>query len=599
VENITYSLVSNSNSEYIGISINEDNQIDIYPMIPEYSGSTVVTVRALDPGQNYSDESFNITYLPVNDPPTLELLTPEYNSIIPSDSVILKWVGDDIDSAKENLTFTVFFGQELQPPKIDSASDIYETQYLIEGLNDKTEYHWRVSVKDDAGKATLSQLSSFTTDQTTQPRIQLLNPADDAIFPETVVTFDWELLTAVDYELTYKLYIDTNADPLENGLLAAGITETEFTVNDLEPDTTYYWTVIPWFESGKGICIDGVQKFTIDPSKTAFGLNIQPTETELKLTKGEEYTFSVKFSNLGTFDETIIVQTLPRNLSNNVKMLHSETISIDAEGSRDIEFAIDSSNLIAGDYTITIIADSIITPAYAQKNITFTIAEPKSDDEGGAFSNFMDFLPIIIIIIIAIIGLAIIIRYKPKEDKLMEELGMQDTMPELESGADSTDILYKPPTDSITGSPWPAAVSAKEDVPSFSPYPPEDEVPQLPAAYDEAPSSEPPATTITPTPTIADTEPEGLEPDGEQIPDILLPEDIPEEVTEPVSDLDIAREIELPDMPEPEPETVSELSTDAKQQQYGESLKLETIPSEEGQLPKRKPKKPKDINDYD
>jgi hypothetical protein len=546
-ENITFGLVSNSNFESIGISVNENKFVDIHPLIPEYTGSTIVTLRATDPGQNYSDASFKVTYQPVNDAPAINLISPAHNSMLPSERVILTWEGSDIDTPLENLTYSVFFGDTLTPPKLDFATNLMENHFIISGLQDEGVYYWRVLVDDGDEKLTLSEVSSFIVDLSTQPRIKLLSPDHDAIFPETYVAFDWEVVFTGGHELTYDFYLDTNEDPLENGLNSSGLTKTELKLYDLAPGQTYYWTVIPRFESGFGISENGVFKFTIDPSKIAYGLKVRPLETELSVYKGETYTFEVEFLNLGPRDEIIHLTILPKNLSYSIDILHGKDVTIDAEGSRSIEFTIDTSNIVEGDYIITIVATSEKTPAVDQDNLTLEVLEKKGKDTG-LFKSLTDYIPIIIIILIALVGFILIYRYKPKEDKRFEEREEERLGKGL--GARGTEILYKPPREAVAGLGWQPQVPAGMEAPYLDTT--EEQVPQLPAPGVDLVSE--PSEESAPIPSVdTETEPE---PALEEVPEFMLPEDL-EEPHEPVSG-----------EPIPSPE-------------FGEPLKLETMPADE------------------
>jgi hypothetical protein len=518
VENITFSLVSNSNSENIRVIINEDSMVDIYPTTSEYAGNAIVTIRATDPGQNYSDQSFNIIYLPVNDPPEIELLTPTQNSVVASETVILTWRGFDVDSPKENISFNLFFGDSMPPSAHDQATGLVAEHFDIPDLQNKVEYYWRV-LATDGDQSTLSEVFSFTVDVGNQPRVKLISPQNNAIFPETFVTFDWEVTFAGIEDLVFDFYFDTNEDPIPNGQLHSNLTISELTIYDLAPDTSYYWTVLPRFYTGYGLCDSGVYKFSIDQSKIAFGIEINPAETEIKLTKGNSHSFDVEFLNLGTSDEIVTISLSPQNISNNVEFLHGETLSISSENSRTIEFKIDSSNLLKGRYTLTIQAKSKVTPAIKTKEISIEILDPESkDDTEGIFTSAFDFLPIILIIILAVLGFLIIFRYKPKYESEYEEVGdliIEKGLP----GRDGTEILYKPSMDSISPAGWQPAIGTgvtDEEQPQLPPLTlTPDYTPEQPTISEEAPEL---------TPTIEPTFPDEMAEDTG--PQVMLPEDL-------------------------------------------------------------------------
>lgn len=529
-ENITFSLISNSNSEAINVIINEENFVDVYPNIPEFSGSTIATVRAFDPAQNYSDASFKITYLPVNDPPEVNLISPAHNSIVASDQVILTWEARDIDTPLANLTYNVLFSEYMPPEQIPGAENLIENTFTIQGLINKMTYYCRI-LANDGDQASISEVVSFSVDLSLQPRIQLISPKPDIITPKTTIAFDWEVVVSGEDELTFNFYLGKTENLTDAEPMLTGLTESEIEISDLETDTTYYWTVIPRFDTGYGECENGVLKFTIDQSKIEFGIDIKPTEPEIKLDKGEERVFEVEFINLGPNDELINVYISPKNISNNIEMLHGKAITIAAESSKLIEFSLDTTNIIYGKYTITITAESKTTPAMDNEDISLDVRKAKQKSEGDQiFESYLDVLPIIILIIVLVIGIALIMRYKPKEDKFLDEYSDKDV--DKLVGVSDQDISYKPSLESA-GPSWQA--TGRDQVPAMGPYTTDEGLPQLPPSI---PRYEPIPTPTPSTPELSEFEPIPTTEEPEV--EVTLPEDV---AGKPPSDF------ELPEIP--------------------------------------------------
>ncbi len=482
IENITFSIIDNTNPQAVRITIGENNRIDIYPLLPEFTGLAVITVRATDLAKNYSDTSFKIIYRAVNDLPIVSIITPKDNSVIPSRSVILTWEASDIDTPKENLTYTVFFGDSNPPPQLPDGKDITETQYIISDLEDKMIHYCRILASDGISSS-FSEIITFEIDLNKQPQVKLVSPIDNSTFIHTTITFDWVVLEAGGQDLTYNLYLATTNDPLTDTDVEvySGLTTTELTLVDLKVDQTYYWTVIPWFDIGQGICENGVFKFNIDPSKTEYGLELRSSESEIKLTQGEAYTFNVDITNLGANEEIILITITPKNLSNSITHSinagRSNEISLGKEASKQIELTIDTTNIVKGKYTMTINAESRITPAKDQASIALEIVKPKSksDETMGLFNSYYDLLPIILMIIITIVILILIIRHKPKDEPISQELVSEK----------SVEILYKPPMDAIGRPAWQPQIAGRESVPAMQPYSEVGaEIPKLPPQTD-------------------------------------------------------------------------------------------------------------------
>jgi hypothetical protein len=360
--------------------------------------------------------------------------------------------------------------------------------------------------------------------------------------------------------LTYDFYLSTDPDPTINGPWASGLTKTELEVTGLTANQTYYWTVLPKFETGYGICRDGVLKFTIDPTKVAFGLDIT-TITELKLHQGQISTFEVEIINLGTTDETIRLNILPESIGNNIMIDVEGPLSLEAERGRKIQLTIDTANITKGEYQITIEATSDITPATDQTEISLIVKEPKEKEEDNRlFKSYMEWLPFLILIIIGIIGTALIIRYKPKTKDVDFEADLRAKL--AKDAGFGTEISYRPPLSPVK-TPWQPQVAGTEQVPAIGISATAPELPQLPPRQTYTPSEGTPYPPEEPTPTVYDTgpthapapEPGIPETGGEPLPELDLDVKLPEEIS-PIDEMKVIKLEEAPVMEPFEPEAV-------------------------------------------
>ena len=419
-ENLSFSVTSNSKSEFLSVNIDPNGNLDIVPLKPEFTGSADITLRAMDPGLQYSDETFQITFNEVDDSPTVELLTPRDNTVVPSGTVIITWHGMDIDTPLENLIYTIYLSDTPSPAQ--KETNIKGNQYIAEDLVNSKIYYCQIKVSDGASYG-YSDLIQFLIDLEKQPNVKLLAPKKDSIITSSdTVLFEWEIIEDNDLDLFFDFYLDTDANPLLEGLYATGLTKTNFLINDkkLELNVTYYWTVIPRFDTGYGKTDDGVWKFSIDPSKITYGLEISSTVDLIEILQGEQNTFNVDIKNTGLFEEEIKVEVLPDNINKNLQRdIRTPTINLVSGGGKTIKFTLDTTNFYPGEYNFTIEATSIETPAYAEKEFILNVKkEETTEKEDQLFSDYLSWLPIILILVIGLILAVIISRYKSKEPEL-------------------------------------------------------------------------------------------------------------------------------------------------------------------------------------
>ena len=88
-----------------------------------------------------------------------QLVLPEYNSIITTSSVTLKWTASDVD-VNDILSYDVYLGA-INPPTIKVASSISETTLNVNALEASKSYYWKVVVKDGKGGETVGQVWRF------------------------------------------------------------------------------------------------------------------------------------------------------------------------------------------------------------------------------------------------------------------------------------------------------------------------------------------------------------------------------------------------------------------------------------------------------
>ena len=90
-----------------------------------------------------------------------ELVAPELNSVVQTDTANLQWAADDVDTT-DTLTYDVYF-ETGDIPTEQVATDQTATSLSVNVETGQT-YSWKVVVKDGKGGQTIGQTWSFVTD---------------------------------------------------------------------------------------------------------------------------------------------------------------------------------------------------------------------------------------------------------------------------------------------------------------------------------------------------------------------------------------------------------------------------------------------------
>ena len=123
----------------------------------------------------------------------------------------------------------------VNPPITKVASDLTESQWWTSGLTPGMTYYWKVDAKNAFG-ITSSAVGSFTT-APIPGAFDLISPAAGLANVTTTRMLIWNPSAGAQ---SYSLYFGTADSP---PLHASGVSDTNYTVTGLSPDTTYYWYV--------------------------------------------------------------------------------------------------------------------------------------------------------------------------------------------------------------------------------------------------------------------------------------------------------------------------------------------------------------------
>jgi len=117
---------------------------------------------------------------------------------------------------------------------------ITNTYYTISGLENNTQYYWKVRASNVAGISDWSEIRSFTTIPVVPLAPELLNPADGASDQLLDLELRWN---SAEWAVYYELLVSTGSGFNDTIINQDSITNTYYTISGLENNTQYYWRV--------------------------------------------------------------------------------------------------------------------------------------------------------------------------------------------------------------------------------------------------------------------------------------------------------------------------------------------------------------------
>ena len=119
-----------------------------------------------------------------------------------------------------------------------NQSNITNNFYTISGLNNNTQYYWRVNAKNAGGTSAWPTAWSFTTFIATPAQPVLFSPANIASGVSLTPKIIWKSSTGAT---SYTLQVSTTSDFANLVINQGGITDTSFAATGLSNNTQYYW----------------------------------------------------------------------------------------------------------------------------------------------------------------------------------------------------------------------------------------------------------------------------------------------------------------------------------------------------------------------
>jgi len=242
-----YELQVSRNLEFSPLILNEFVVSDTSLQVSELDANIVHVwrVRAVANSGSRSEWSEIWSFGTVGLPPAPVLLSPANGATNQPTSVSFMWGsvpgGDDYQLQIATVSdFSATF--------VD-VGNIQDTTTLVSGFDYDRTYYWRVRAANILGNGDWSQVRSFTTMMAAPLPPELATPEDGAEDVLTTVQLIWnESATAT----SYRVQVSEQSGFMSTVVNQGNITNTSFTVSNLEHSKTYYWRVNASNESGTG-----------------------------------------------------------------------------------------------------------------------------------------------------------------------------------------------------------------------------------------------------------------------------------------------------------------------------------------------------------
>ena len=426
----------------ITVELTPVNRLNI-SLSKDYFGNSHIIVYAREV-HNHSQITDNRTIwvdvLPDNDPPQVELISPQNNTPIiideTEDSINLTWKGSDIDDVEDNITYDLFLGVNKTPDDEPYQSDVPQTRYELTGLSMNTTYYWSVRPFDgtEFGECHNGTWNFMILEDFTFPKVKLKFPLDNEPLNKKNVTLIWELNPPLNRSFTFEILLGESSESLN---VFDKTTNLSFDLDGLE-ETTYYWSIQISSKGIKGNRSE-VRNFTIDLAFNAtYNITIDVDAEELNIVQGKRANFNLTLTNEGNVPTAVVLSSSGTGaVGGLVKMVRNVTVSVNT--SENIPVSIEeTSSLVLGNYEITI---GIYYP-----NITKTITMPvniisQEELDPGEKKEPDSYLSLILGIAMLVIILAIIAYFIWKRRRETEE---EHEEAEVDEDTIVADIVHVP-----------------------------------------------------------------------------------------------------------------------------------------------------------
>ena len=408
-----------------------------------FIGSTEVRATVYQLSNNSHSSTISIPLQVIeNTPPTTELLSPQDGAVISDTDVVLMWGLKDPDSLPENISFTLFFGENENP---EMRSDgLLENYFNISDLTDGVTYYWSVTPSDEIGVGNCENGPwSFTVNLSAPvPEVGYLSPANGAIINTTNLNLSWQVYNGSGAKLQFEIYFGDSRDILS----IIGTTENRFfPLVELRENITYYWKITPIGEGIQPRSKSGVWSFTINKNfKAVYNIIWSVDEKVIVVKKGvTTFSFNLTINNTGNNANTVRIDAVGE-LGDRILISPAQLSLPQGEGGR-VKVTVLVTDITAGVYPIILKLNHSGPEETVDMSINIT-GTPQDDPpvipEDEKKEKRSTFYPVLVAIIIGFIVLAALLFILYRRRKRSNEDMVADLNMEIESL--KTDIVHVP-----------------------------------------------------------------------------------------------------------------------------------------------------------
>ncbi|UCH88278.1 MAG: VCBS repeat-containing protein [Thermoplasmata archaeon] len=439
-----FSIISISD---IHVHADIDHQLNLDIWADEnYYGTATIMLSATD-GKNNAVTSFDVIINNINDAPEVELVSPRNNAEIYSDNITLVWTGSDIDlNDMENITYTITL--ETTEGTEYYKQDYKGTSIEISGLTDATNYYWKVIPNDgktDGICVSESVPFKFTVSFGKKPHSVLKYPENGTATNENKIKLIWDGYSEEDDPTLYNLYVSENELTYpypDSALIAKGIADNYWQLEDLKSGQTYYWTVIPVSDKGEGFCDNDVWTFYYDPTSTPYKFEIEAPD-EIKMEYGKLSLSEIRIKNVGNNPDTIIPSVSAGVAKFGVELEGAELEHrIESGDTLILVLTIHGDKIPEGTYEL-VIKVSTTRPLENPETKSITLIVFEEDEESSKeYSVVYSYLtPVIFILLIVIVIFLFFQKARQRAKKKQEDAELLTKPSKTVESMEPTDII--------------------------------------------------------------------------------------------------------------------------------------------------------------
>jgi len=237
-------------------------------------GTYNITVKAQDPRGLFVTSMFEFSVINVNDIPEW-VDVPGNTTIKEGELFVFDVNATDVDVGDElvytvdsypaaNISINYTTGQMEWLASRDPFSEIAE-------IDAEGPFILDVVIGVTDGEELIDHRFEINMTPVIPPTTTLVGPIDEMVIAGNTTQLTWETENPEMMELIYRVYfsdVKSQVDYLDDDVMTE-VNGTTLEVGDLDPGTTYYWTVIPVGGQWTGLCLNDTFSFFVDTPPTS------------------------------------------------------------------------------------------------------------------------------------------------------------------------------------------------------------------------------------------------------------------------------------------------------------------------------------------